>query len=154
MNAFITLEDKENEIEIYESIRINRELSNKLKKLIIKRICNDFDSLIWMGERDGFFDEYGIQVKKIQGCIEIYKNFPNYELKKIIQKEIKKSVKEIDKIHNYTYENLLLKCIYECINQKICNGFNVESILGKMLEDIVFSKEFIDLNEYKEYFPI
>ncbi len=153
MNAFSTVENKENAVKIHESIGINREVSNEMKKLIIKRICNDFDSLAWMAEKDDFFSECEIQIEKIQICIKIYQNFPNDELKKMIEKRVKKIVEEIDKIHNYHYEDLLLNCIYECMQQEICNGFNIENILEKMLQDITYSDQFIELNEYKEYFP-
>lgn len=154
MNAFTTVENRENAIRIHESIEINREVSEKMKKLIVKRICDDLDSLIWIGQRDDFFGIYEIQIKKLHKCIRIYENFPNNELKQMIEKRIKKIAKEIEKTYNFDYENLLLQCIYKCMEQGICDGFNIEYILENMLDDIHFSNQFVELNENKEYFPI
>ena len=154
MNAFTILENQESAAKIHESIRINREVSREMKKLIVKRICDDFDSLIWIGERDDFFGPYEIQIEKLHMCIEFYEKIPNYELKQMIEKRMKKIVKEVEKIYYYDYENLLLKCIYKCMEQGICSGFNIEYILENMLDDIYFSSQFIELSENKKFFPI
>lgn len=142
----------------FEKINLNINLSRELKKMIVNKIIDDFDTLDFKDEGI-YFNDYSEKYKqypdKLIILINLLKQYPDENLRKFVIEKIKCVIDDLSDF-NMCYDDTFAipRLIYESISSNLYTNIDILKSINDLWKTIEFSRQFLILKSFKKYFPL